>query len=186
MCIEAVEAKAALLSCSIVSAHALDPRTHIRYTPVHPAPALVCMSVLARSPGTHRVCNPLRSTAPNPAFASCRLRPRIAGPWVFRGCCCDGLYFATRKTSMQVKLAEICEKIQQATRTRLEAKKRKRKKAPSRGACVGCGRGGSAGGRCRGAPAWRGRWNPAKGWGLRRLWPGATCCPARPACPATS
>ena len=25
----------------------------------------------------------------NPAFASCRLRPRIAGPWVFRGWCCD-------------------------------------------------------------------------------------------------
>ena len=45
MCIEAVEAKAALPSCSIVRAHARDPRTRIRYTPVHPAPALVCMSV---------------------------------------------------------------------------------------------------------------------------------------------
>ena len=41
MCIEAVEAKAAWLSCSFVSAHALDPWTHIRYTPVHPAPALI-------------------------------------------------------------------------------------------------------------------------------------------------
>ena len=46
MCIEAVEARAALPSGSIVRAHARDPRTRIRYTPAHPAPALVCMSVL--------------------------------------------------------------------------------------------------------------------------------------------
>lgn len=39
--LKAVEAKAAWLSCSFVSAHALDPWTHIRYTPVHPAPALI-------------------------------------------------------------------------------------------------------------------------------------------------
>lgn len=45
MCIKAVEAKAALPSGSIVRAHARDPRTRIRYTPVHPAPALVYVSV---------------------------------------------------------------------------------------------------------------------------------------------
>lgn len=38
---KAVEAKAAWPSCSIVVAHAIDPRTRIRYTPVHPAPALI-------------------------------------------------------------------------------------------------------------------------------------------------
>ena len=41
MCIEAVEAKAALPSCSFVRSRERDPRTRIRYTPVHPAPALI-------------------------------------------------------------------------------------------------------------------------------------------------
>lgn len=52
-------------------------------------------------------------------------------------CCCDGMYFATRKTSTQVKLAEAHKKIQRAAFSSLG---RRRKKAPSCGACVGVGR----------------------------------------------
>ena len=42
---------------------------------------------IAPSLTQHRCC--IAPVGANPAFASCRLRPRIAGPWVFRVWCCD-------------------------------------------------------------------------------------------------
>ncbi len=44
---------------------------------------------IAPSLTQHRCC--IAPVGANPAFASCRLRPRIAGPWVFRVWYCDGV-----------------------------------------------------------------------------------------------